>query len=1100
MSLSLRCWLWLAILTMLTDTAGAVTRVALVSTCGGGAGDDVLALAVAKLSADPGIVLVERAEVERILQEQKLTRCGLSGADQALAVGKLLGVDVFAALETYPDNQQILGLVVFDASSGVRLLDAVLPSGDTAHMGENVAVATQEACVKRAHANSKLRTVCVLSVRNAEFPRSMDSFCESVGQILERGLLGSASFSVSERERLEQVNKERSLLSDNASRDLLPSLTLLELEFSRSDESNGVKVTVLLTDSTGARLGKIEAIGNFEHTADLVESLLEKLTRALKASPVSGTMDRPREALRFRQEASLLMQQDQAAKALQPAEAACALDPEDRESHSLLAHTLLAVASAFLGARDAYGWPQPAADSGDNVKRAMMMADRAADLCLQIRTESSPNSVGNFFYPVPAQEAAFGGFLASARGIVQGADDELRREWTELQGKYRQLLLKRREQITAAASATPVSFLFHVWDLYWLIGDLEPASATSAAWTGDVVETLDRVLVLVDKFGVCNISRPGGVNLMLASILYRIAQPTKAATDGRGLSWNLDEADKVRLAAFFELLRSHDDPLLRLYGMAGEFAARVRKQSVQSEEITARLEEIKRVARETIASPPCQKPDDYRISVYRVLLDTIDLLPDPAMRRSEYQALFDFMLGRHEYVHWVAMAAVDPHARAFATYGYYASVLPRDEKSPGDPALCAQNLARLQALLDSPDCHKLIGPSDLWRGGLDLELQRVRQSIAEQQPGLIPSSPAPWSAARLLYGGSGPLQQPRVTGDSVWGLELSPNATHASLVRVPLDGRPAQRYDRIPDGGPPDKFYGVPVHDGLMVFPPSAAVSRFTEANGLPSPYVNVTACCDGKLYAGICRNEGYLGTGYRASPGYLVSCDPVTGRVKVLASSLRQEKSSALDDVPQSFFIRQMIADPERHRVLFTVDVGVYKRGASHTGIWSVDTTSDRLTCLLPMDGICRWIGPVHDHNFLYVRELRADTVAYEVRSFDLATNRSNLLGSSWPNKSSAGNKAYAVPWQSGPAHLLLDGWLWVGYPFCRIPADGGPRQFLPSFAKGHPTIGYDGLRQLELLENGRQILASLGSELWLLDLKSPSPAASTDSSKDSP
>jgi hypothetical protein len=91
-----------ALLMSLSLPASAQTRVALVSTCGGEAGQNVLALADAALSAETNMVLVERREVERILNEQKLTRCGLSDSAQAIAVGKLLGVEVFATLETFP--------------------------------------------------------------------------------------------------------------------------------------------------------------------------------------------------------------------------------------------------------------------------------------------------------------------------------------------------------------------------------------------------------------------------------------------------------------------------------------------------------------------------------------------------------------------------------------------------------------------------------------------------------------------------------------------------------------------------------------------------------------------------------------------------------------------------------------------------------------------------------------------------------------------------------------------------------------------------------------------------------------------------------------
>ena len=191
--------------------ANAHTRVALVSTCGGEAGQNVLALADVALSAETNIVLVERRDVERVLQEQNLMHCGLSEAGQAVAAGQLLGVQVFASLETVPDQKEALGLVVFDAATGLVLWDSVL-SGTNAEVAAVEADAAVEAsCEKRQRPAGSLTRVCILSVRNVDLPRQFDSSCQSVGSILQRQLVRSPSLAVLERQHLENVNKERLL-------------------------------------------------------------------------------------------------------------------------------------------------------------------------------------------------------------------------------------------------------------------------------------------------------------------------------------------------------------------------------------------------------------------------------------------------------------------------------------------------------------------------------------------------------------------------------------------------------------------------------------------------------------------------------------------------------------------------------------------------------------------------------------------------------------------------------------------------------------------------------------------------------------------------
>src|SRR5436305_15348857 len=74
---------------------GSNARVALVSNQSQQGVKNVLDLAQAQLSADKNLVLPERAGIERILDEQKLSLSGLADASTAIAVGKLLSVELF---------------------------------------------------------------------------------------------------------------------------------------------------------------------------------------------------------------------------------------------------------------------------------------------------------------------------------------------------------------------------------------------------------------------------------------------------------------------------------------------------------------------------------------------------------------------------------------------------------------------------------------------------------------------------------------------------------------------------------------------------------------------------------------------------------------------------------------------------------------------------------------------------------------------------------------------------------------------------------------------------------------------------------------------
>src|SRR6185295_15207563 len=133
-------------------TCEAATRVALVSGDRRDAIANAVDLALTRLSADERFVMLERDEIRRVLQEQKLTVSGLVDATQVISVGKLLKTDLFAVVETSPGDDTSAGMIVFDARSGVRYWDAALPNSgkqlDSASQG--IVSAIQEAAGKRS--------------------------------------------------------------------------------------------------------------------------------------------------------------------------------------------------------------------------------------------------------------------------------------------------------------------------------------------------------------------------------------------------------------------------------------------------------------------------------------------------------------------------------------------------------------------------------------------------------------------------------------------------------------------------------------------------------------------------------------------------------------------------------------------------------------------------------------------------------------------------------------------------------------------------------------------------------------------------------------
>src|SRR5262249_35776866 len=174
-----------------------------------------------------------------------------------------------------------------------------------------------------------LKTVCFLPVRNADLPRHMDAFCETLSAMLERQLLQHPAITTLERKRLEGVTKEKALSQEAGTRELLASVLLVELEVGRARKSDGIRATALIRDNAGKELHKISHEVTDLNGAILLEPLLARVQEGLKTVQSQAGAQRNREARRFLREAEILWKHQHYSQALQAAEAAYALKADD---------------------------------------------------------------------------------------------------------------------------------------------------------------------------------------------------------------------------------------------------------------------------------------------------------------------------------------------------------------------------------------------------------------------------------------------------------------------------------------------------------------------------------------------------------------------------------------------------------------------------------------------------------------------------------------------------------------------------------------------------------------------------------------------------
>jgi hypothetical protein len=555
-------------------------RVAMLTGPGGESLGSVADFVAADLRGDAGLQLLERQEIGTVLAEHQLASDGLTDPASAVAAGKLLSVDVFAVLDVGPAGA---GLVVYDARSGLRLADQVLAGKTADQQTAEVVAALRESLVKQKAITHPL---CLLTVRNADLGSSMDSFCDGIGQILERRLLTSRDVTILERRYLDQVNRERALPTSRPSMPLIPSLQFLELEISRGKEQGTYAATVVVSDSNGNKLGRVDVTAGEPGT--LVQQLLDRLITKLGATSPQPP-DPVRESMRFAFEADFFHSHRQAADALVAAEAAFALDPKGRDNPKRLAEDLI-----------------EAARQSDSLQVSLPQATRAFDLCVDaVDPRHKPLGLfdGSDFFPA---ESAIGYFISANFAAQQ--DPRFSADYESLRIRFHDWMIAR-VRLWAAASpdaANVQQSTNHLW------GTVMPALRGSVNTLRDYARDLDDVvgkqwLPAYDAVTGVKWDAYGYMNLQgIVKGIFMGYEPTDISTFSSAFfpRWIRGMKDYAGAAPplYEKLARSHD-PALQLCGKAGEIWCETISKDCPVTDFEKRFQPVADFAKSLIANP-----------------------------------------------------------------------------------------------------------------------------------------------------------------------------------------------------------------------------------------------------------------------------------------------------------------------------------------------------------------------------------------------------------------------------------------------------------------------------------------------------------------
>jgi len=880
----------------------ATARVALVSDNGEGEVANVLDLATVKLGADKEVVLLDRAAIGKVLAEHQLSMEGALNPNSVVAAGKLLAVDLFAVMDTVTQtnsatgkaSRTAAGLVVFNSRTGVRLWDAALSGEGVESLAGLVADGVRTAQRKRV--TPGLPTICLMSVRNAELPRGLDGWCESVGLMLERWLTASPGCVVLERERLDQVNKERSLSTSGEQQQLLASLVMMQMECGGSVGGERVWVSLQFTDNAGMVLAGFAVTNQNANGAEIAAALYKEVVAALKLKSGDVNQDRVKEADRFRQEANFFLSHGDLEHGIQGLEAAFALMPDDNGLRRQLAGTLVDYAGTTT-----------------NLLQQSRVADRGMDLFLDCARESSaqlnPKSTGAS-YNFTTQFSEWNTYMRKLGGdTFQKASYLSPTEMDETRHLIRSIYTRYcsfRSDITLPALLQAILHhpddskyesraLFHDYGFVTASGlwSTENISALYPEdWSQDWLANLKSYLNLMAQLSLeRQLAEAHEIDWNMGPMLFWSTTLEKVRAPDREEAWHL--------------ISSHSSPLIRALGKFRQLNAAT-EEPRQTKAFLATADHTYRLYVEQCLDDPLQATNFAVSQLFYVAAVHIG--------GAEMVEFCNFMLQRN-----------DLHPDILKETMSY--LLSQTNKESAGQAV--EFCDRAIALLDQPNL-RYFGGSDTNQFLEDLTKQRaIAQNKYErttEQVRSLPPLPPAWREVRQLIDLAGAKKgltrifRPVVQCDLVYAAGFGTNdedtGTFLQLLEIPLKDGTVKPLTKITVTNVAARIacvdndnYYLGTSRGIFIFPKSGeTVAVLNQTSGLPSDEVKALACLDGKLYIGL------------GESGYLVSYDIRNKQCEVLCSARRREQLSPFDNGPP-LKIAILLADESKHRIVFLTD-----------------------------------------------------------------------------------------------------------------------------------------------------------------------------------
>lgn len=955
----------------------------------------VVTLAEAELSGMRGYVVLERTRVNDLLKEQKDALAGSLGQSLSIQAGRLLPVDLYVVFDDVIGEDVTGRFVVFDANAGIRLSEGDLSFESLPEDVERIAQGIKAAHEKAEGRHGRFYALSVFRVRAIGLPLKQNYYTDVIRLLMQRRLLESPSIAVLERDHLEQINEERSLMVKGGATDadLLASVVTLDIEIRPDSAGEGIACTALLSGVDGKRLGHLDVSGAVR-PAELVDALTSRLLASLAAASPAGRGDRLAEADRYFKEAQHFYTRGRVADAARAMETAFALNPSSTKCRKLLAEYLAVWARASMPdlaliAR-CTSFSMDLLDANHHTPLGSLALLQALAFGMPYSVPENSHFVGNpesIASYREAQRQAFD-FYGFSRSKLPLSEDNLYRLY--------------------ASSGDSAAYIRGLQGMMrWQLDSGRPSSAQLGADWSNLIRIIRIRLTPPLKTFTARSARPHG--FLRDAVFYR------------------------GLRAMFSAVAAHDEPALQMWGTYGQLLCDVDESHGVLADLANRVEVYVRKGSALIASEKSAARVQRTRQILTAMCDTVDLLPpsDASVAEDLYGQILDRMLTSRVLVDVVCQRAVSCH------------------HVPNDRACWRRKEARLDRVLSA------IG-NKAFRGRLDRRSYTARKAAMHEDgphPSVIPEG-SPFAKQVVLMDarkikGVEQLLYPQRRGEWVYMLGLGPyrqgHPQNVFLLRVSLETGKWERLNRastISDGqrlyenqsvsgartGPwrslrdawmdSDCMYVATSRDGLWVMPVGGGpVTRITTKNGLPSDSIQSLHLRDGQLY---------LGCGGPGEPSYLARYDLEAQTCVVVSASDRIERKTPLDGLTSPFLIRAIRGTSELDHLVLVIGSSGYPgkiEGTRVNGIWLWDLKTDEIKLGRLYNGDPMWASHLAENSFLV--GLRWSALPVNVETGSASVLYANMKRKIGPNIS-AGPHYRTHGRLCGAPYLLHEDWMY--------------------------------------------------------------------------